>query len=78
MDNVAAPWNLGPLRGGQFAAALPAARKLQLIDVRSIARFSALVLERGAPFFGKRIDIASDERTGRIGRINQDFCLLGA
>jgi uncharacterized protein YbjT (DUF2867 family) len=64
MENVAAPWNTGALRDGKFVAALPADRKLQIIDVRSIARFTALVLEKGAPFFGKRIDIASDERTG--------------
>jgi uncharacterized protein YbjT (DUF2867 family) len=64
MENIAAPWSVGALREGKLAAALPADRKLQIIDVRSIARFSALVLEGGAPFFGKRIDIASDERTG--------------
>ena len=35
-----------------------------MIDVGSIGRFAALVIEGGAPFHGRRIDIASDEKTG--------------
>ena len=44
---------------------LPATRTLQQTAVADIAGFAALVLERGEPFHGKRINIASDELSGR-------------
>ncbi len=64
MENYGAPWMAPALKDGKLVLALPAARKLQSIDARSIGRFTALVIARREPFFGKRFDIASDERTG--------------
>lgn len=64
MENYAAPWMQASLAEGKLFMALPASRRLQTIDVRSIGRFAALVLDRRDPFLGKRIDIASDEHTG--------------
>lgn len=64
MDNFASPWYRPSILEGKLALGMPAERKLQQIDVDSIGRFAALVIERGAPFFGKRIDLASDELTG--------------
>jgi uncharacterized protein YbjT (DUF2867 family) len=50
---------------GRLALPLPATRQLQQTALGDIAGFAALVLERGEPFFGKRINIASDELSGR-------------
>lgn len=56
---------LGPgLEQGQLALPLSTSSILQQSALENIAEFSALVLERGKPFLGKRIDIASDEVTG--------------
>ncbi len=62
MENFVSPF--GAPRGGKLAMPLPPDRKLQMVDVRSIGRFAALVIERGAPFHGRRIDLASDEKSG--------------
>jgi uncharacterized protein YbjT (DUF2867 family) len=48
---------------GSMELALPATRRLQQIAVADIAQFTALVIEHREAFFGKRIDIASDELT---------------
>ena len=64
MENFGAPWMAPGLRDGKLVMALPASRKLQSIDVRSIGRFTAHVIAGREAFFGKRIDIASDEHTG--------------
>jgi len=50
---------------GRLALPLPVSRTLQQTAVADIAGFAALVLERREPFLGKRLDIASDELTGR-------------
>jgi uncharacterized protein YbjT (DUF2867 family) len=56
---------LGPgLEQGQLTLPLSPSTILQQSSLGNIAEFSALVLERRKPFFGKRIDIASDEVTG--------------
>ena len=56
---------LGPgLEQSQLALPLSSSTILQQSALQNIAEFSALVLERGKPFLGKRIDIASDEVTG--------------
>src|SRR5918911_5032071 len=53
---------LGPgLKQRQLALPLSPSTTLQ----QSALEFSALVLERRKPFLGKRIDIASDEVTGK-------------
>lgn len=56
------------LRGvgaGRLALPLPASRPLQQTAVDDIAGFAALVLDRRESFLGARINIASDELTGR-------------
>ena len=57
---------LGPgLEQGQLDLPLPPSTILQQSALENIAEFSALVLERRKPFLGKRVDIASDEVTGK-------------
>jgi uncharacterized protein YbjT (DUF2867 family) len=64
MENFVGPQALPGLREGKIALALPAARTLQQTALADIAGFAALVLERREPFLGRRIDLASDERSG--------------
>jgi uncharacterized protein YbjT (DUF2867 family) len=45
--------------------ALPAGRSLQQIAVADIGAFVAAVIERGDSVFGRRVDIAGDELTGK-------------
>jgi uncharacterized protein YbjT (DUF2867 family) len=61
MENL----DLRSVREGRFGMPMPATRQLQQTALADIAGFAALVLERGEPFFGKRINIASDELSGR-------------
>jgi uncharacterized protein YbjT (DUF2867 family) len=61
MENL----DLRSVREGRLALPLPPTRQLQQTALGDIAGFAALVLERGEPFFGKRINIASDELSGR-------------
>ena len=63
MDNYAGGWTLDGLRHGTFAWPMPAHRPLTLIPACDIGAFAALVLHRRDEFAGRRIDIASDERT---------------
>src|SRR3989475_6556119 len=63
MENFLADWLAAGIAKGSIAMALPATRRLQQIAVAAIAQFTALVIERRESFFGKRIDIASDELT---------------
>lgn len=57
---------LGPgLEQGQLALPLSPSSILQQSALQNIAEFSALVLEHGKTFLDKRIDIASDEVTGK-------------
>ncbi|MBM7489335.1 uncharacterized protein YbjT (DUF2867 family) [Micromonospora luteifusca] len=63
MDNYATGWTLDGLRTGTFAWPMPADRPLTLIPAADIGAFAALVLQRSGEFAGRRIDIASDERT---------------
>lgn len=64
MDQYAEEWTLQALRTGLFGRPMPAERPLALIAVADIGAFAALVLTRPDEFVGRRIDIASDERTG--------------
>ncbi len=64
MENLLNPAFVPSLRTGTLALPLPARRPLQMIAAADIARFFCLVIERPAEFQGKRIDIASDARTG--------------
>lgn len=63
-DNVLFPWNAVEIGGGSLRQALPPTRSLQMISVRDIGRFNAEAIEGRDAFFGKRIEIASDEMTG--------------
>ncbi|GAA2522389.1 NmrA/HSCARG family protein [Streptomyces longisporus] len=63
MDNYASGWTLDGLRDGTFAWPMPGDRPLTLIPASDIGAFAALVLQRRDEFTGRRIDIASDERT---------------
>lgn len=63
MDNYAGGWTLDGLRDGTFAWPMPAHRPLTLIPACDIGAFAALVLQHRDEFAGRRIDIASDERT---------------
>ncbi|WP_234381362.1 NmrA family NAD(P)-binding protein [Streptomyces sp. NRRL S-1521] len=63
MDNYTSGWTLESLRQGAFTWPMPADRPLALIPATDIGTFAALVLQRRDEFAGRRIDIASDERT---------------
>jgi uncharacterized protein YbjT (DUF2867 family) len=63
MDNLAGPYHLPGLQEGRFAIPLSSACKLQMIPVENVAAFATMVIEQGEPFFGKRIELASDEHT---------------
>lgn len=63
MDNYASGWTLDGLREGTFAWPMPARRPFTLISAADIGAFAALALQRRDEFAGRRIDIASDERT---------------
>ena len=64
MENTVAPWSIGGLKQGVYAAALPPARKLQQIAIDDIGHFVAALAERREQVFGKRFDIAGDELSG--------------
>jgi uncharacterized protein YbjT (DUF2867 family) len=64
MENFLADYMAAGIAKGSISMALPATRRVQQIAVSDIAQFAALVIERRESFFGKRIDIASDELTG--------------
>jgi uncharacterized protein YbjT (DUF2867 family) len=63
MDNYASGWTLDGLRDGSFAWPMPADRPLTLIPAADIGAFAALAFQHREAFAGRRIDIASDERT---------------
>ncbi|MEW2812188.1 NmrA/HSCARG family protein [Streptomyces massasporeus] len=69
MDNYASGWTLDGLRDGTFAWPMPTDRPLTLIPADDIGAFAALALQRRDEFTGRRIDIASDDRTpGQIAK----------
>ncbi|MEU7586171.1 NmrA/HSCARG family protein [Micromonospora sp. NPDC049230] len=63
MDNYASGWTLDGLRHSTFAWPMPADRPFALIPAVDIGAFAALVLRQPGQFVGRRIDIASDQRT---------------
>jgi len=65
MDQYAEEWTLQGLREGVFSRPMPADKPLALISAADIGAFAALTLTRPDEFAGRRIDIASDERTSR-------------
>jgi uncharacterized protein YbjT (DUF2867 family) len=65
MDNVAGGWAARSLRQGRFSLPLSPGTPLKLIAAADIGAFAALVIGRREEFIGCRVDIASDERTGK-------------
>ncbi|MEH0845559.1 NmrA/HSCARG family protein [Micromonospora sp. CPCC 205711] len=64
MDQYAEEWTLRGLREGVYDRPMPAEIPLALIPTVDIGTFAALVLARPHEFAGRRIDIASDRRSG--------------
>ena len=64
-ENLFSPWTLPGLIQGTLALPMPPDRPLQQVSVGDISSFVALVLENPSRFLGRRIDIASDELSGR-------------
>ena len=64
-ENLFSPWTLPGLVRGTLALPMPPDRPLQQVSVGDISSFVALVLENPSRFLGRRIDIASDELSGR-------------
>ncbi|MGH3427292.1 MAG: NmrA/HSCARG family protein [Mycobacteriales bacterium] len=73
MDQYTESWTLDGLREGTFARPMPGDRPLALIPAVDIGSFAAMALSKPERFAGRRIDIASDELTGR-----QVAAVLGA
>lgn len=65
MDNVAGGWASRSLRQGRYSLPLSPGTPLKLIAAADIGAFAALVMRRREEFLGRRVDIASDERTGK-------------
>jgi uncharacterized protein YbjT (DUF2867 family) len=65
MDNIAGGWAIRSLKQGRFSLPLPPGTPLKLIAAKDIGAFAALVISRLDEFRGRRVDIASDERTGK-------------
>jgi uncharacterized protein YbjT (DUF2867 family) len=63
MDQYAEEWTRQGLRDGVFGRPMPGDKPLALIAAADIGAFAALVLTRPDEFIGRRIDLASDERT---------------
>ncbi|MGV9451568.1 NmrA/HSCARG family protein [Streptomyces sp. NPDC003635] len=69
-DNCISGWTLEGLRQGSFAWPMPVDTPFALIPATDIGAFAALVLQRRDEFAGRRIDIASDQRTpGEMAQI---------
>lgn len=64
MENITSPWYLPGILDGTLAMPMPADTALQQIAVENIGQFVASIIERRESVFGKRFDIASDEKTG--------------
>lgn len=64
MENITSPWYLPGILDGTLAMPMPADAALQQIAVETIGQFVASIIERRESVFGKRFDIASDEKTG--------------
>ena len=63
-ENISSPWLAADLADGRYRQAMPTDRDLQMIGLAAIGALNAVVIDGREDFFGKRIDIASDERTG--------------
>ena len=64
MEQYTKPATLQRLRDGVFSRPMPAHWPFALIAAADIGAFAALVLTRPGEFSGRRVDIASDVRTG--------------
>jgi uncharacterized protein YbjT (DUF2867 family) len=64
-ENIFSPISIENLKKGIFTLPMPPDRKLQMIAADSIGSFAAFVIENRKDFLGKRVEIASDELSGR-------------
>jgi len=64
MENHITAWSIPSLKEGKLSIAMPKDRKLQLVSVRDIGRFTATVISMGSDAYGLRVNIAGDELTG--------------
>jgi uncharacterized protein YbjT (DUF2867 family) len=64
MENFLGPSFAEGLHAGVLSLALPPHQGLQMVPVADLAAFCARVLEWPDEFFGRRIEVASDEVTG--------------
>jgi len=64
-ENLLSPWTLPGLVQGTYALPVTPDRPVQQIPIQDIASFVSLVIENRDRFLGKRIDIASDEPSGK-------------
>ena len=65
LDNVIAPWHLPWLRQGVFAVPGAFDMPMQWVATIDIAAMAAHAIEHRDAFVGRRVDIASDEVSGR-------------
>ena len=65
MENAFNPWTLAALSAGRFPLPLPPDRPLQQVAITDIVSLGVLALEQPDRFAGERIELASDELTGR-------------
>jgi uncharacterized protein YbjT (DUF2867 family) len=64
MENLLGPFVMPALKSGAFAQPLPKHRKLQMVSVKNIGEFAALVIGKRDEHLNRRVDIAGDELTG--------------
>jgi len=63
MENLLNPWNEPSLRAGRYPSPVGPDTVLQQVALADLAAFAALAVERNLA--GERIELASDELTGR-------------
>src|SRR5258708_9601696 len=69
MENIVAPWSIGPLRQGTQAFAMPPKRVLQLVALADIGAFFAALADRPEQVFGKPFHFPAEALSGEeIGR----------
>jgi uncharacterized protein YbjT (DUF2867 family) len=64
MENFLGPLFAQRMHESVLALPMPAHRGLQMVALADLAAFTVRVMEEGEPFFGRRIEVASDEVTG--------------
>jgi uncharacterized protein YbjT (DUF2867 family) len=65
MENAILPYSLPSLRQGQLGFGLPADKPVQTVALEDLGAFDTIVIENPTKFKGQRVEVASDELTGR-------------